>query len=276
MKNIIFLFAFIQFVHAQTIIKGTVIDKKTNEPIPFSSIGIKGKTMGTVSNENGYFEMALKEINDADSLKISAIGYQSKSYAVKVAKNFTAEKIYLSESAVLLNEVVIKPSKTITKVLGNKNYNKNVSCTFQGVDNNYKGVQAAIKANNKKGRVVWIENFNFFISKNDIADSAIFRLNFYKEDKDGMPGDNILRQPIVFKTNVKKGEVSVDLKKYNINTNDDFFISLECLSENINSKNLSFSGALLGPSYFKMATFSSWEKIIPMGIDFNVTVTYQK
>jgi hypothetical protein len=276
MKYIILFLSLIQISFAQTSIKGTVIDKKTNEPIPFSSVGIIGKTMGTVSNENGYFELVLKEINETDSLKISAIGYQSKSYTVKQAKNFTAEKIYLNESAVLLNEVVIKPSKTITKVLGNKNYNKNISCSFQGVDNNYKGVQAAIKANNKKGRVVWIENFNFFISKNDAADSAMFRLNFYKEDKNGMPGENILRQPIVFKTEVERGEVSVDLKKYNINTNDDFFISLECLSDNINSKNLAFSGALLGPSYFKLATFSSWEKIIPMGIDFNVTVTYQK
>jgi hypothetical protein len=276
MKYIILFLSLIQISFAQTSIKGTVIDKKTNEPIPFSSVGIIGKTMGTVSNENGYFELVLKEINETDSLKISAIGYQSKSYTVKQTKNFTAEKIYLNESAILLNEVVIKPSKTITKVLGNKNYNKNISCSFQGVDNNYKGVQAAIKANNKKGRVVWIENFNFFISKNDAADSAMFRLNFYKEDKNGMPGENILRQPIVFKTKVERGEVSVDLKKYNINTNDDFFISLECLSDNINSKNLAFSGALLGPSYFKLATFSSWEKIIPMGIDFNVTVTYQK
>lgn len=276
MKHIILFFSLIQISFAQNSIKGTILDKKTNEPIPFSSVGIIGKTMGTVSNENGYFELVLKEINDTDSLKISAIGYQSISYSVKIAKNFNAEKIYLNESAVLLNEVVIKPSKTITKVLGNKNYNKNISCSFQGVDNNYKGVQAAIKANNKKGRIVWIENFNFFISKNDATDSAMFRLNFYKEDKDGMPGENILRQPIVFKTNVKRGEVTVDLKKYNINTNDDFFISLECLSNNINSKNLSFSGALLGPSYFKLASFSAWEKIIPMGIDFNVTVTYQK
>lgn len=276
MKNIIILLCIIQFTQAQTIIKGTVFDKKTNEPIPFASIGIKGKTVGTVSNENGVFEMPLKEIVDTDSLKISAIGYQGKSYAVKLAKTFTGESIYLSESAVALNEVVIKPTKTITKVLGNKNYNTNVQCSFQGADNNYKGVQAAIKANNKKGRLVWIENFNFYISKNELTDSASFRLNFYKEDKEGMPGDNILRSPIVFKTNTKSGIVSVDLKKYNINTNDDFFISLECLSDKINSKNLTFSGALLGPAYFKMATFSSWEKIPLMGLDFNVTVTYQK
>ena len=103
-----------------------IINKKTNEPIPYSSIGIKGKTVGTVSNENGYFELPLNEINDTDSLKISAIGYQSKSYSIMQAKNFTSENIYLNESAVALNEVVIKPTKTITKILGNKNYNKKV------------------------------------------------------------------------------------------------------------------------------------------------------
>ena len=256
MKQIIILIFFIQFSYAQIIIKGSIINKKTNEPIPYSSIGIKGKTVGTVSNENGYFELPLNEINDTDSLKISAIGYQSKSYSIMQAKNFTSENIYLNESAVALNEVVIKPTKTITKILGNKNYNKNISCSFQGVNNNYKGVQTAIKANNKKGRLVWIEKFNFYIVKNEISDSVIFRLNFYKEDKDGLPGENILRQPIIFKTIIKKGEVSVDLKKYNINTNDDFFISLECISDNINSNNLTFSGSLVGPAYFKMATFS--------------------
>jgi len=276
MKYILIFFSFLQFTYAQTTVKGTIIDKKTNEPIPYASIGIKGKMLGTLSNENGYFEMPLKTTVDSDSLKVSAIGYQTKSYSMKQVAAFSDEKIALNESAVSLNEVVIKPTKTITKVLGNKNYNTNIQCAFQGADNNYKGVQAAIKANNKKGRLIWIENFNFFISKNEVKDSAVFRLNFYKEDKDGMPGDNILRQPIVFKTKTTSGIVSVDLKKYNINTDNDFFISLECISDNITSKNLAFSGALFGPAYFKMATFSAWEKIPVMGIDFNVTVTYQK
>lgn len=277
MKHLLLALFFIATaVKAQTNISGKIFDKSTNEAIPFASIGIKGKTLGTVSDENGNFEISLKNMLDTDSLKISAIGYQSKSFSLAKAKSFTGEKIYLAQASVQLSEVTVKPTKTITKVLGNKNYNTNIQCSFQGIDGQYKGVEAAIRANNKKGREIWFEKLNFFIIKNNMKDSAIFRLNLYRKDKDGLPGENILYKPIVFKSKVSGGIVEVDLKKYNVHTNDDFFISLECLSEQMTKDNLSFSGSIKGPAYFKMATFSNWEKIGLMGLDFNVTVSYQK
>lgn len=276
MKQLFILFCLIQFTYAQTTVKGRVFDKTTNEAIPFASIGIKGKTVGTVSDENGSFEITLKNILDTDSLKISAIGYKSITYSVQKAKDFTNEKISLSQASVQLSEVTVKPTKTITKVLGNKKYNTNIQCSFQGVDKQYKGVEAAIRANNKKGREIWFEKLNFFIIKNEMPDSAIFRLNLYKKNNEGMPGDNILTKPIVFKSKMKNGVVEVDLKRYNVHTNDDFFISLECLSEQMTQENLTFSGSIKGPAYFKISTFSDWEKIGLMGLDFNVTVSYQK
>jgi hypothetical protein len=276
MRSILILICLSQFVLAQVSIKGKVFDKTTNEAIPFVSIGIKGKTIGTVSDENGNFELQLKSAVDSDSLKISAIGYQSKSYSMLKAKEFNNEKLYLSQASVQLGEVTVKPTKTITKVLGNKNYNTNIQCAFQGVDKNYKGVEAAIRANNKKGRLIWLEKLNFFIIKNELEDSATFRLNLYKEDKEGLPGENILRKPIVFRSKIKNGIVEVNLKKYNINTDNDFFISLECLSEQMDKDKLTFSGSVMGPAYFKMATFADWEKSPIMGLDFNVTVSYQK
>jgi hypothetical protein len=33
---------------------------------------------------------------------------------------------------------------------------------------------------------------------------------------------------------------------------------------------------VMGPAYFKMATFANWVKSPMMGLDFNVTVSYQK
>ncbi len=276
MKNLLFLLFVVNLSMAQTTLSGKVLDAATKEPIPFASVGIKGKNIGTVCNENGIFEIQLKDFNTTDSLKISSIGYLAQSFNLSKVKDFNNETIYLKPNDVLLNELVIKPTKTITKVLGNKKYNTNIHCSFQGADKNFKGVEAAIKANNKKGRLVWIEDFNFYITKNLIDDSITFRLNFYTENKDGLPEKNILRQPIIFKIKTKSGVVSLDLKKYNINTNDDFFISLESLTDKINSTNFSFSGSIMGPSYFKMATFSNFEKIPLMGLDFNVTVSYQK
>lgn len=278
MKHVfLFFICFNSFIHAQITISGKVYDKAASDAIPFASIGIKGKSVGTVSDENGVFTIVLKDVSDTDSLKISAIGYRSKSFAISKAKSFTNELIYLDQSSVNLAEVVVKPTKTITKVLGNKNYNTNIQCSFQGSGANFLGVEAAIKANNKRDRDVWIEDFNFYLNKNTIEDSVTFRLNFYKEDKDGMPGENLLSKPIIFKIAKKQtGVVSLNLKKYNLHTKGDFFISMECLSNKVNKDNLTFSGSIMGPAFFKMASFANWEKVALMGLDFNVTVTYQK
>lgn len=261
---------------AQIVLKGKVADNNTKEAIPFASIGIKGKSFGTVCDENGVFELKVGSYSENDTLKISAIGYNAKKISMQVAKNFSNETIYLPAGSVLLNEVKVKPQKTVTKILGNKNYNTGICLSFTGAEGNYKGAEISIKANNKKGRLVFLENFNFYIVKNLYKDSLTFRLNFYKEDKNDLPGENILRKPIIFKTMVKEGVVSVNLKHLFINTDDDFFMSLECLEDEIDKEKLCFSGSVSGPCYMKAATFMDWMKIPFGGIDFNVTVTYQK
>ena len=279
MKKLFFickLFLLSICLKAQTIITGRVIDTKTGEPVPFASIGIKGKTMGTLSTETGYFSITVSNVGADDSLKVSSIGYISRSFPMAKAQQFQNEPIYLTQSSVQLDEVVVKPSKTYTLVLGNKKYNKNIQCYFQGANNNYLGVEAAIKANNKKGREIWFENFSFYLNKNATQDTIMFRLNLYKADKKGLPGENILKKPVVFKVYKQTGIITVDLKPYAIYTNDDFFISLECLSKEVNKDNLSFSGSIVGPAFFKIATFADWEKISLMGLDFNVTVSYSK
>lgn len=268
------LFGF--YTNAQIVLKGKVSDQSTKEPVPFASVGIKGKTYGTVCDENGNFELKVGSFTDNDSLKVSAIGYMAKTISMKVAKNYSNEKIELKVSSVLLSEVKVKPQKTVTKVLGNKHYNKNICLSFQGAENNWKGAEISIKANNKKNRLVFLENFNFYIVKNLYEDSVTFRLNFYKEDKEGLPGENILRKSIIFKTKIREGIVTVNLKNYFINTDSDFFMSLECLEEKIDKDKLCFSGSISGPAYMKVSTFMEWMKIPVGGIDFNVTVSYQK
>lgn len=260
---------------SQTIVKGKVTEN-SGTGIPYASIGIKGKTYGTVCDEEGNFELKINSFTDNDSLKISAIGFRQKTISMKTAKGYSGEKITLMPAAVQLNEIKIKPQKTVTKVLGNKHYNKNICLSFQGAENNWKGAEISIKANNRKGRLVFLENFNFYIVKNLYEDSLTFRLNFYKENQEGLPGENILRKPIVFKTKIKEGIVSVNLKNYLINADDDFFMSLECLEETIDKDKLCFSGSVSGPSFMKVATFMDWMKIPFGGIDFNVTVSYQK
>lgn len=276
LKFFIGLFLLSSPVFSQTIISGKVMDAASKEPVPFASIGIKGSPYGTVCDENGNFELIASQIKDEDSLKIASIGYSSRSIVMAKARNFKQEQILLKAAAVQLSEVQVKPGKIIRKKLGNSRYNKNVFCSFSGVEGNYKGAEAAIRAKNKKGRFVWIEDFSFYILKNMFNDSISFRLNFYNEDAQGMPGQNILKKPIVFKTRVKEGLVFLDLKQYTITADGDFFISLECLEGKMDKDKLNFSGSISGPSYFKLASFADWIKSPLMGLDFNVTVSYQK
>jgi len=261
---------------AQITITGSVTDAATKESIPFASIGIKGKAYGTVCDENGRFSLKTGAVTDKDSLKISAIGYKAKTLSMQNVKGYYNENVSLTPASIQLSEIKIKPQKTVTKVLGNKNYNKNMCLSFQGAEGSWKGAEISIKANNKKGRLVFLENFNFYIVQNYYEDSLTFRLNFYKPDKDGLPGENILRKPIIFRTKVKVGVVSINLKDYLINTDDDFFMSLECLEEKIDKEKLCFSGSISGPAYMKVSTFTEWMKIPFGGIDFNVTVSYKK
>ncbi len=261
---------------AQITITGSVTDATTKESIPFASIGIKGKAYGTVCDENGRFSLKTGAVTDRDSLKISAIGYKVKTLSMQNVKGYYNENVSLTPASIQLSEIKIKPQKTVTKVLGNKNYNKNMCLSFQGAEGSWKGAEISIKASNKKGRLVFLENFNFYIVQNYYEDSLTFRLNFYKPDKDGLPGENILRKPIIFRTKVKVGVVSINLKDYLINTDDDFFMSLECLEEKIDKEKLCFSGSISGPAYMKVSTFTEWMKIPFGGIDFNVTVSYKK
>ena len=123
---------------------------------------------------------------------------------------------------------------------------------------------------------MWIEEFNFYVLRNSAPDSIIFRLNLYEVAANGMPAENILKSPIIFKTKIKEGVVHLDLRNYNISTTKDFFISLECLDDKMTKEMLAFSGSIIGPSYYKFASFGPWIKSRYEGLDFNVTVSYQK
>src|SRR6188768_1189336 len=77
----LFLFS-ATFSFAQ-IFKGHVSDKNTSAPLPYASLGVKGKSIGTIANEQGDFTLDLSKANSGDSIIISYIGYTSKAFKKK-------------------------------------------------------------------------------------------------------------------------------------------------------------------------------------------------
>src|SRR5258708_37471424 len=66
---------------AQTItIKGKVTDAVTNEAITYATIAVKGTSIGTNSNFDGLYKLAI--VNKTDSLTVSCVGYRTRSFLV--------------------------------------------------------------------------------------------------------------------------------------------------------------------------------------------------
>ncbi len=114
------------FVNAQTFIEGQVFDAKTKEPISYANIYIKGSTIGTTTDDTGYYQLRLEK--NYDSISAAYLGYfESTLFIQKQAK----QKInfYLESSDNMLAEAVIVASKEtledylIRKILENKDKN---------------------------------------------------------------------------------------------------------------------------------------------------------
>jgi hypothetical protein len=277
MKILVSFFCFLMICQpgiSQNEISGIIKDKSTQQGIPYASIGIAGTQLGTLTDENGNFKLAVQHLSD--TLKISSIGYTNLSIVCnQLAKN-AGNLFYLKPEVFDLKEVEVKARLLSYKTLGSANYSKNICTAFVGENANWRGEQAAIQANNIAGTTVYLESFGFYIIKNIYTDSLQFRIMLYEIDAKGYPGKTFLKKPILFKTNVKQGEVKIDLKEYYINTTGDFFISLECLEEKMEANKFCFAGSIKVPSFVKTSAFANWIRAKGGGGDFNIKVSYAK
>ena len=101
--------------HAQSAItlKGKVTDIDSNEPLPYASISIKSKPIGTVTNTDGEFEFHLATQYAEDTLLVSMLGYNSYHIRLAEIKEYKNLRIRLAVKPTLLNEVVIVAKKIV-------------------------------------------------------------------------------------------------------------------------------------------------------------------
>ena len=89
------------------VINGLILDKNNLDPLPFASITISGKSIGTVANTNGEFIFRISRQFSHDTIVFSYIGYQSQ-YFIAYSVFEKQLKIELSPVAIPIKEVIIK------------------------------------------------------------------------------------------------------------------------------------------------------------------------
>ena len=93
-------------------ITGHVLDKKTQEHIPFVTIQIKGTTMGTVSDASGHFYLTNLPEGELQVVA-SFLGYKSQEITVKTVNKKTIDVSFeLEEDVFTTDEVVITSSRS--------------------------------------------------------------------------------------------------------------------------------------------------------------------
>lgn len=118
LKFLLFLFVVLQSIsvncQSKIVIQGVVYDEY-EYPIPYASIGIVQKNIGTSSTEEGSFKffVSTNELNDI--IEISSIGYESIEITVQDFINTQDKKFTLKEKITELGEVSIESPRNIVK-----------------------------------------------------------------------------------------------------------------------------------------------------------------
>ena len=229
MKVVFLLFPFLVFSQQQ-VAKGEVLDKVTNEPIPYVNISILESTIGTSSDDDGSYALNIKEEDVDKNVHLSSLGYKDTTLTVT---SFTKLKtIFLNPLAEALDEVVIteKFEEEFLEVkpfeerelyggfgAGTRPWNLGLYFPYDSLYNNT-GYLRKVTIRLNKGL-----GYKRKASK--------FRLRLFSISKDSLPSVDILKESIVITASKKQKEVIADLSQYNIIVpSEGMFVVLEGLA----------------------------------------------
>jgi len=177
-----------------TEVKGTVIDAKTKETLPFVSITVPGTKLGTTTDVDGNFSMKLT--GNFQRITVTYIGYVSQTQAITPGVPQTV-KVLLKADANVLSEVVVKSGRRkkyrnknnpavelIENVIANKDKNRVEGYDYAEYEKYEKLTFALSDLSDRFKEKKFFKNYQFLFQKQDstaIGGESILPL--YMEEK---------------------------------------------------------------------------------------------
>lgn len=228
-QRVLFTFTFCLLLPAlsiaqETRLSGRIIDKKTKEPIPFSSIGLKDEQSGALTNEIGIFQMSGPTKNAQDSLIVLALGYERKAVLVKRGASQADMVIEVSKRVYELAEVKVQASKVKDLKLGARS-----NTPGDGMIQGMPGSQYAFFVKNEKGKKLGnVRSVSFYIGEHGFPREP-FRVRIYAPDGNySSPNSDLLTENVVVSAPGGGQWFTVDLTQYNIVAPDEgFYVAME-------------------------------------------------
>jgi CarboxypepD_reg-like domain len=248
---------------AQSIISGKVKNKQS-VAIPYANIGIKWGKVGTVSMDDGRFNISIPDSLSNDSLTFSSIGFKDKSYLISSLKNKTNLDVVLEEKIISLSEVKITNKKLKQYKLGITGRTPMLSIPTKSYQKNDIMEQARLIHLKKTAKLL---NANIYVISESLKDVNI-RLNFYSLEN-GLPGKRLIEKSIIRNVKINKGWLNIDLKDEGIYLDEDFVVAFEYLP---GAQNSIVFGAKLGASdsFLRSSSLGIWRKNVLGGCSIYV------
>lgn len=269
---------------------GIVLEAGTNQPVPYANIGIPGRNVGTVADEQGRYQLTYIAANLPDTVRLSSLGYEPR--RVLLREMVARPQVQLAPAAVALADVRVQAPGLFKRrlTLGNTSHSEVIVAGMEAEGHGAEvGVIISLRHQPTK-----VQQANFHLLYQDSIDLT-FRVNLYRLLPNGQPSNEKLnRRDIIVHSNSRPNNVGplvVDLTADNLVLDEDFLLTLEWVAGGMAQKskqmhelrkNVYFSAAL---GYFSQAPYvrktsqGEWEKMslgarlagMQFKLGFNVT-----
>jgi hypothetical protein len=208
------------YLYSQSITR-KIVDSKTGSRLPYATIKILHAPKGTIATERGEFNL---EINSADSVLFSYIGYQQRI----LTGNNIGDTIYLVRKIKTLQEITVKEKKLLrTLLVGNKDGNL-IGDMNWGPSNDGKDEFAQKIGLPDSSLFYKIKKIYIPVQKHVCYGPIL--LHIYASDSNSeFPSEELLLKRIdIDKRNIKNSNLSIDISNENLYLNNlnFFFISI--------------------------------------------------
>lgn len=266
---------------AAPLLTGTITDE-AGSPLPYATVGVVGKPIGTVADANGAFRLSLPAtVAPDDSIQFALLGYRRQYFRAAALLTHpgapdptNALRIKLPENAAELPAVSVHAPGMKVQKIGNHHYKTRLQTNFAI------GAEPGQNVGSEIGRIfqlprkgVWLDRFRFVVSGNTF-DTVRFRINVYSL-RHGVPDQPLLQQPIYKEISGKRATwVEVDLRPANLFVEDEVAVAVEWVSHS--RKGQSLATPLLMPAFathlYRYGAANHWKRFPGMSACMELTV----
>jgi hypothetical protein len=231
-------------------VEGWIVDGQTGKAIPFATTTLSNTSGGTTANEEGYFEFTPPP--EADSLRISAIGYDERVFAVGEMPTLPVK---LSPKAYLLQTASVDANRFRRRHrYGNLPESNKIVVQFVG---DRRGAQFGRIFRIK--REAWLKTAFISVTENTYG-TARCRLRFYPVRDDSISPIPLNRQDLRFDIE-GTGIIEVPLSEAGIIYTGNLLMVIELLEEPNASGKIYLGGAIFKPNgYLRAHAGEPWRK----------------